>query len=299
VINWPSYRLEELDDLPLELPAGVTPGKHTTRKGWLTRDYHFERSPFATDIDAEVWTTTRGRRRSLRQIGLSIADFFREAIRRHADPFSYALVFAVLEGRAMSMLELDDRPLAYEDFGRMARWGSTIAELEEHNMLQPGVRVAERSPIREHMSDRLAVRDRYLAGDDDAGAKIHDDSSDEVEHSPLRRAVDFHAAAAPPWNAIDAERRSLDISPPDGIERRRSERRRSQPPPPFANELDRSAYELAFIRLAAREPLRVGDSTLVPVGMNGWYEAIFEDQRTGEEKRISIDELRRLVAVPV
>ena len=41
VISWPSYLLSELDRFAGALPAGVVPDKHTTRKGWLTKDIHF------------------------------------------------------------------------------------------------------------------------------------------------------------------------------------------------------------------------------------------------------------------
>ena len=47
---------------------------------------------------------------SLRQIAQETAWFFRKSIRRYSDPFSFRLLFAVLDGRAPSLLELVDRP---------------------------------------------------------------------------------------------------------------------------------------------------------------------------------------------
>ncbi|HET8798731.1 MAG TPA: hypothetical protein VFO89_13645, partial [Thermoanaerobaculia bacterium] len=117
VMSWPSYDLSLLDRLAIPIIEGVTPGKHTTRKGWLTKDFHYPRSPYTCDINAPLWTTQFGERRSLREIGRRTAWFFRRSIRRYSDPFSFRLLFAVLDGRATSMLELVDRPGAYEDVG--------------------------------------------------------------------------------------------------------------------------------------------------------------------------------------
>lgn len=56
--------------------------------------------------------------------------YFRHGIRKHADPFSVRLLFAVLRGQALSPLELPDRPAAYDDVGRLCRWGAVLPELE-------------------------------------------------------------------------------------------------------------------------------------------------------------------------
>ena len=37
VMSWPTYDLSLLQKLPIPVIAGVVPGKHTTRKGWLTK----------------------------------------------------------------------------------------------------------------------------------------------------------------------------------------------------------------------------------------------------------------------
>ncbi|HYO79362.1 MAG TPA: hypothetical protein VE010_23050, partial [Thermoanaerobaculia bacterium] len=141
VMTWPSYELSILNELPIPVIAGVIPGKHTTRKGWLTKDFHYEQSPYTSDINAPLWTTQFGDKRSLRQIAKDVAWFFRKSIRKYSDPFSFRLLFAVLDGRAPSMLELVDRPSAYEDVGRLCRWGMVIHELKnyesEMRMLAP------------------------------------------------------------------------------------------------------------------------------------------------------------------
>src|SRR6267378_779324 len=130
VMSWPSYDVSLLDRLPIPTVEGVVPGKHTTRKGWLTKDFHFPQSPFTSDMDAPLWKV-RGRPllSSLRDIALRTAWYFRRSIRRFADPFSFRMLFSILKGGAPSLLELDDRPSAYEDVGRLCRWGMVLPAL--------------------------------------------------------------------------------------------------------------------------------------------------------------------------
>ena len=131
VIEWPSYELSVLDEHPLPLIAGVVPGKHTTRKGWLTKDFQYPgQSPFTTDVDSRVWRMRDGTLMSLRAIARQITWYFRNSIRRHADPFSLRHLFAIMNGRAPSMLELPDRPPAYYDVGRLIRWGMVLPPLQ-------------------------------------------------------------------------------------------------------------------------------------------------------------------------
>src|SRR5439155_10406052 len=110
VMSWPAYDVSLLQKLPIPVIAGVVPGKHTTRKGWLTKDFHYPQSPYTSDIDAPIWTTQYGEKKSLRSIGNEVAWFFRHSIAKFSDPFSLRLLFAVLSGRAPSLLELADRP---------------------------------------------------------------------------------------------------------------------------------------------------------------------------------------------
>ena len=117
VIGWPSYLVSEIDQRGIPLIAGVEPGRHPSRKGWITRDFHFPKNPFTADIDAEEWKTTGGRTLSLRRIALEIAQHFRSTIERYADPESVRRLFSLLEGTATSMLDLEDRPAAYDDVG--------------------------------------------------------------------------------------------------------------------------------------------------------------------------------------
>ena len=161
VIAWPSYRLGELDARGVPRLADVMPGRHPSRKGWITKDVHFPKSPFAGDPDAAVWRTRDGRTLSLRAMARETAMIFRDAIRRVSDPFSYRLLLSILRGETPSLLDLDDRPPAYDDVGRVTHWGSVLPEL--HNF-------------------RALMRD--------AGATA----------GPRRRRADLEEKLAPPWS---------------------------------------------------------------------------------------------------
>ena len=167
VIGWPSYRLSALDEGGIPLIAGVSPGKHVSRKGWLSQARHFPRDPFGTDPNAKVWKTTTEKTMSLREISLAIATQFRESIRRSSDPFSYRLLFAVLRGEMPSLLDLSERPPAYEDVGRSTRWGAVLPELENFAPLM----------------------------------------SDEESGLPRRRRADVDEKLAPPWSGEASDRR--------------------------------------------------------------------------------------------
>lgn len=236
VIGWPSYLVTEL--ATRALPAvDFTPGKHATRNGWVARDFHFPQNPFATPLDAKVWPMTDGRVLSMREISLEIATFFRDSIRRHADPFSYRLLFSVLRGETPSLLDLERRPAAYDDIGHAARWGAAIPELGNYASL---------------MQD---------------------------EPGPLRRRADLDERLAPPWRGESSDRRTKVRL------RDRRETVAAQSP-----RLTRSQYERVFLSLAHGKQLRVGGQLLTPIGVRGWYHAVFRTQR-GEEHLVSIDQL--------
>src|SRR5262245_8642670 len=77
VLSWPSYRLGLLDELPTPTVAGGVPGKHTTRKGWLTKDFQYEQSPYTSDVDEPAFMVRDGRRLSVRRIARDVAWYFR------------------------------------------------------------------------------------------------------------------------------------------------------------------------------------------------------------------------------
>ncbi|HKS22714.1 MAG TPA: hypothetical protein VJZ76_07955, partial [Thermoanaerobaculia bacterium] len=166
VISWPSYELSLLRRLPIPIIAGVIPGKHTTRKGWLTKDFHYPQSPYTSDINAPIWTTQYGEKKALRRIAAETAWYFRRSIREYSDPFSMRLLFAILTGRAPSMLELIDRPTAYEDVGRLCRWGMVIHELKnyesEMGLLKPKRTAWEKMSIDQHVVERKKARELHI-----------------------------------------------------------------------------------------------------------------------------------------
>jgi hypothetical protein len=187
VMTWPSYDLSLLETLPIPVIGGVVPGKHTTRKGWLTKDFHYQHSPYTADVNAPIWKTQFGDERSLRQMAKETAWFFRKAIRRYSDPFSFRLLFAVLEGRAPSLLELVDRPTAYEDVGRLCRWGSVIHELKNYEselgLLEPA-RAWQGQTVDQFVLDRQRAREK------------HETEMANVTAAPRARTAALHAAGA-------------------------------------------------------------------------------------------------------
>ena len=75
--------------------------------------------------------------------------------------------------------------------------------------------------------------------------------------------------------------------------RRATDRRRKSFAIPFPDRrLTRSAYEQVFLKLVSGGKLRVGGDLYTPVGMKGWYHAIFRNS-TGEERLLTIDQLLR------
>ena len=250
VISWPSYLVTELEARKIPALANVEPGKHPTRKGWVTRDFHFPQSPFAADLDEESWPARDGRTTSLRALALEIVTSFRDSIRRVSDAFSYRILFAVLRGEMPSLLDLPERPRAYADVGRDARWGESIPELAN-----------------------------YAAA-----------MQDEPEARPRRRRADVEEKLAPPWRGEGVDRRERVTMPPRLQRREATDRRLEAPPASSAPRLTRSAYERVFLRLASGKQLKIGRDVLTPVGVRGWYHAVFRDARGGE-RLLSIDQV--------
>ena len=127
VITWPSYRLSELDARGVPRIAGLEPGRHPARKGWVVRDFHFPQNPFTGELPTE----------SLRAMARKTVMIFSDAIRRVSDPFSYHLLLALVRGETPSLLDLRDRPAEYDDVGRSIRWGMVLPELRNFQALMP------------------------------------------------------------------------------------------------------------------------------------------------------------------
>jgi hypothetical protein len=328
VMTWPSYELSMLEKMGVPVIDGVIPGKHTTRKGWLTKDFHYPQSPYTSDINAPIWKTQLGETKSLRQIAIDVAWHFRTAIRRYSDPFSFRLLFAILEGRAPSLLELIDRPTAYEDVGNLARWGMVIHELKNYEaemaLLQTRRMAWPEPSIDEFVVERSRARQLHANEMENVNAvdpvqtKVRELAVKKPE-TPIvvpprrphvsakmiraprkqkaklsRRRGDTPGKLVPPRPSQYLDRRSLSLlERGNGRDRRRNgDRRTKHYQIPFPDRrLTRSAYEQVFLKLVSGGKLRLGSDLYTPVGMKGWYHALFRRDSDGSERLLTIDQL--------
>ncbi|MEO6487355.1 MAG: hypothetical protein ABIO78_05340 [Thermoanaerobaculia bacterium] len=328
VMSWPSYDLSVLERLPIPVVGGVIPGKHTTRKGWLTKDFHYPQSPYTCDVNARIWTTQYGAKKSLRRMAAETAWFFRKSIRAYSDPFSFRLLFAILSGRAPSLLEIVDRPSAYEDVGHLCKWGMVLHELRnydvEMNLLRSKHAVWNSQSIDQYVSARERERERHVSEMSNVRAfeprertlreKVTSDAKsisllDDSQVRPIggngagrrrpksvlsRRQTDTQGKLVPPRTGPYVDRRSQSLvnGKPAREKRKKTERRKNAYAVPFPDRrLTRSAYEQVFLKLVSGGRLRVGKQLYKPIGMKGWYHAIFRRESDGSERVISIDQL--------
>ncbi len=325
VMTWPTYDLSILERMPVPVVDGVVPGKHTTRRGWLTKDFHYQRSPYTSDINAPMWTDQFGRTMSLREMGRRVAWHFRKSIRRYSDPFSFRLLFAILSGRAPSLLDLVDRPSAYEDVGHLCRWGSVIHELKNYDAeidLHRGKHARSGQSIDEYVTASERERERQRAEmakvrsfepreqalREKMTAKAKEMSLIEGTEPPLpvkaaarrpksslsRRKGDTPGKLVPGRSGEYVNRRGVSLvnAKPARNRRKKTERRTNTYAVPFPDRrLTRSAYEQVFLKLVSGGRLRLGRDTYTPIGMKGWYHAIFRRDSDGTERLLTIDQL--------
>ncbi|MDP9360080.1 MAG: hypothetical protein M3P29_01375 [Acidobacteriota bacterium] len=324
VMTWPSYDLSVLNSLPIPIVDGVVPGKHTTRKGWLTKDFHYPQSPYTSDIDSPAWKTQFGETISLRTMAARVAWYFRHSIRKYSDPFSMRLLFAILSGRAPSLLELVDRPTAYEDVGHLCRWGSVIHELKNYEaalgLMHSKRQTWERQSIDEYVVDRAKARHIHLTEMETVNApqakmtllpppppqrraRVNGNTARRSSNGRSRgraalsrRRNDTPGRLIPPRPTDSLEPRGTSLLPdavPNRERRRRSNDRRSNSYNiPFPDRrLTRSAYEQVFLKLVSGGKLRMGNALYSPIGMKGWYHAIFRRDSDGAERLLTIDQL--------
>jgi hypothetical protein len=130
VMQWPSYELSELARYESNIPVirEFKPAPHSSRQGWSAKYTCYRENPFLVDIDDPMWPTRYGEALSLREIAGRITQFFWPSIRRFSDPFTLRLIGSVMRGRAPSLLELDDRPAAYDSVGRLCQWDDLFPE---------------------------------------------------------------------------------------------------------------------------------------------------------------------------
>ena len=111
-----------------------------------------------------------------------------------------------------------------------------------------------------------------------------------------RRRSDTPGKLVPPRPTQYLDRRGTSLLPAKkAADRRRgADRRRRQYAIPFPDRrLTRSAYEQVFLKLVSGGKLRLGDDVYRPVGMKGWYHAIFKRESDGAERLLTIDQLLR------
>ena len=155
VMSWPSYDLSVLDGADgrvLPRFRHFAPVPHSSRKGWVARHSCFPRNPFMAHVDQDRWQVSGNESLTLREIAGRLTKRFWPSIRRYADPFTLRLIGNVMAGRAPSLLELADRPPAYESVGRLCAWEDSL--FPEHEL--PRSRY-ERVLIRAIHGDRLRL----------------------------------------------------------------------------------------------------------------------------------------------
>ena len=170
------------------------------------------------------------------------------------------------------MLELEDRPKAYEDVGRLCRWGMVIDELRNFR------EAAEATPAIELGRADVLVRPSRV-------------NAKSMKQAPLDAAPGRTGTSARP---VYVDRRAVSLlDRPKRERRKKSDRRRKSYAIPFPDRrLTRSAYEQVFLKLVSGGRLRFAGDLYTPVGMKGWYHAIFRNA-AGEERLITIDQLLR------
>ena len=122
VMTWRDYSLAQLAEHGIPVVRGFVPVPHSSRMGWVAKHTCFPANPFTADVDGHRWTIQSGECVSLREMAGRTTRHFWRSIRALGDPLSLRLIAAVMRGRAPSLLELDDRPEAYDDVGRLCTW---------------------------------------------------------------------------------------------------------------------------------------------------------------------------------
>lgn len=125
VAAWPDLTLDGLAARGLPVIEGFTPRPHTSRRGWLARFDCYPENPFTANPNSAIWHVhAEGLRTkwSLRRLARRVFIEFHRSIASLADPFSFRLIRSVLSGHAPSLLDLPERPHAYDDAGRLCRW---------------------------------------------------------------------------------------------------------------------------------------------------------------------------------
>lgn len=147
VAGWDDPSRAEIEARGYPVLDGVEPVPHTSRKGWLARYSCYEPDPYRSDPDARLWRTTAGDAVSVRTAARRVVARLVPVLRRVAAEETRRLIGLVLVRRLPSLLDLPDRPDAYEDVGRLCVWREP----------DPG-RPVHRSAYEQVMLDAMAGR---------------------------------------------------------------------------------------------------------------------------------------------
>ena len=154
VMEWPSYELDALDTHDFPVIRDFIPVPHSSRKGWVARFSSFDQNPFVTDVNDPRWRTRANGVLSLRQIASRVTRYFWSDIEEVSENRSLELIASVMSGRLPSLLELDDRPPAYDSVGRLCAWDDLFT-----------VHALPRSAYERVFIDTVARRRRRIDGD--------------------------------------------------------------------------------------------------------------------------------------
>ena len=123
VMTWPSYDLAQLDARDDSGGAELRAGAAQLAQGMGGEVQLLPGEPLHGRRGRRALDDAR-RRAACRCASMAgrTTRVFWPAIRALGDPLSLRLIAAVMRGRAPSLLELDDRPLAYDDVGRLCTW---------------------------------------------------------------------------------------------------------------------------------------------------------------------------------
>ncbi len=267
VMSWPRYDLRQLATHDIPVVQGFAPVPHSSRKGWVAKHSCYPRNPFTADVDGDRFTSLGGEHLSVRDMAGRTTRQFWSSIVAVGDPLSLRLIAAVMRGRAPSLLELEDRPAAYDDVGRLCTW----------NNLFP-VTLLPRSRYERVLSNAITGRRVRFAGawHRPVGMRgwTHVVFRRERDGRRAVRSLDDLLTHLDAWDR-GAERRSTDrrtLNAPHELERRRLERRaadqavpmeqpepRDVPEAPAAPEPQPSASTPGDVEVTARRVAGVAD----------------------------------------
>jgi hypothetical protein len=152
VMKWESFELSELEAHGVPRLETFVPGKASSRQGWVARFDSYDRNPFLADVNLKRWKTRDDRVLSLRDLGREVIEVFRPSIERYADARSIKLIDAVMSGKVTSLLDLEDRPAAYESVGKLCTWADLfpVRALARSRYERVFIRAIARVPLRIH-----------------------------------------------------------------------------------------------------------------------------------------------------